>query len=94
MPNPLQLEHLALNRRELLQRCGMGFGAMALGNLVVGAQKASAAATDPLLPHAPQFAAKAKRVIHIFCCGAVSHLDTWDYKPELMKRHGQPTPVP
>ena len=32
-----QLEHLALTRRELLQRCGMGFGALALGNLIVGA---------------------------------------------------------
>lgn len=38
------------------------------------------------------FAPKAKRVIHVFCTGAVSHLDTWDYKPELIKRHGQPMP--
>ena len=36
--------------------------------------------------------ARAKRVLHIFCTGAVSHLDTWDYKPELIKRHGQPMP--
>ena len=28
----------------------------------------------------------------IFCSGAVSHLDTFDYKPELIKRHGQPMP--
>src|SRR5690606_2460964 len=32
------------------------------------------------------------RVIMIFCSGACSHLDTWDYKPELIKRHGQPMP--
>jgi uncharacterized protein (DUF1501 family) len=38
------------------------------------------------------FPAKAKRVVQIFCPGAVSHLDTWDYKPELEKRHGQPLP--
>jgi hypothetical protein len=31
-------------------------------------------------------------VLHIFCSGACSHLDTWDYKPELIKRHGQPLP--
>ena len=31
-------------------------------------------------------------MLHIFCTGAVSHLDTWDYKPELIKRHGQPMP--
>ena len=38
------------------------------------------------------FPAKAKRVVQIFCPGGVSHLDTWDYKPELIKRSGQPLP--
>ena len=38
------------------------------------------------------FPAKAKRVVQIFCPGGVSHLDTWDYKPELVKRSGQPLP--
>src|SRR5206468_8723282 len=47
---------------------------------------------SPLAPRSPHFAAKAKRVLHIFCSGACSHLDTWDYKPELIKRHGQPMP--
>ena len=28
----------------------------------------------------------------IFCSGACSHIDTWDYKPELIRRHGQPMP--
>ena len=45
-----------------------------------------------LAPRQPHFMPKAKRVLHVFCTGAVSHLDTWDYKPELMKRHGQPMP--
>ena len=40
-----------------------------------------------LPPHHP---AKAKRVIHICLCGGYSQLDTFDYKPELAKRHGQP----
>ncbi len=92
MANPLQVEHLALTRRELLQRCGMGFGAMALGNLVVGAQQASASSTDPLLPHPPQFAAKAKRVIHLFMNGGPSHVDTFDPKPALQKYAGQMLP--
>ena len=48
--------------------------------------------TGRLAPKSPQFPARAKRVLHIFCTGAVSHLDTWDYKPELIKRHGQPMP--
>src|SRR5436309_9392060 len=45
-----------------------------------------------LAPRQPHFMPKAKRVLHIFCTGAVSHLDTWDYKPELLRRHGQPLP--
>jgi hypothetical protein len=40
----------------------------------------------------PHFQPKARRVLQIFCPGGVSHLDTFDYKPELEKRHGQPLP--
>src|SRR5204863_2043601 len=47
---------------------------------------------NPLAARPPHFAPKAKRVLLIFCSGACSHLDTWDYKPELIKRHGQPMP--
>ena len=50
---------------------------------------------DPARPYAsrdPHFAARAKNVIVIFCSGACSHVDTFDYKPELIKRHGQPLP--
>jgi len=57
-----------------------GLGAIALADLLRGAAKA------------PHFAPKAKRVIQIFCPGGVSHLDTFDYKPELIKRSGQPMP--
>ena len=35
------------------------------------------------------FPAKAKRVVQIFCVGGVSHLDTFDYKPELAQQHGK-----
>ncbi len=41
------------------------------------------------MPHLP---AKAKRVLMIFCSGACSHIDSWDYKPELIKRHDTPMP--
>ncbi len=37
-------------------------------------------------------AAKAKRVLQIFCPGAASHIDLWEHKPELEKRHGSPLP--
>ncbi len=46
----------------------------------------------PLAPRAAHFAPRAKRVVMIFCSGACSHLDTWDYKPELIKRHNTPMP--
>ena len=66
---------------------------VALGSLLLDeGLLASDIATDPLAPKPPHFPPKAKRVLQIFCTGAVSHLDTWDYKPELIKRHGQPMP--
>jgi hypothetical protein len=40
----------------------------------------------------PQFPAKAKRVLQIFCPGAASHIDLWDHKPALEKYHGTPLP--
>lgn len=85
----------SLTRREILTRCGMGFGALAaealLANSVTAADK-SAAGINPLLPKPPQFAAKAKRVIHIFANGGPSHVDTFDPKPSIDKYAGQPLP--
>src|SRR5690606_10404067 len=46
-------------------------------------------------PHAPRpghFRPRAKNILVIFCSGACAHLETWDYKPELIRRHGQPMP--
>ena len=57
-----------------------GLGAIACADLLSGASRQ------------PHFAPKAKRVIQIFCPGGVSHLDTFDYKPELEKRSGQALP--
>ncbi len=84
-----------LSRRELLTRCGMGFGALAAEALLANSATAvdkSAAGTNPLLPKPPQFAAKAKRVIHIFANGGPSHVDTFDPKPSIHKYAGQPLP--
>src|SRR5262249_6257619 len=47
---------------------------------------------NPLAPKTGHFTAKAKRVVQIFCPGAASQIDLWEYKPELQKRHGQPLP--
>jgi len=47
---------------------------------------------DPFAPRPGHFAPQAKRVLVIFCAGACSQLDTFDHKPELIRRHGQPLP--
>src|SRR5436190_401971 len=79
-----------LSRREFLLRCGMGFGALGFAS-TIGAAGASEAG-NPLAPHAPHFAPKAKRVVHFFLNGGPSHVDTFDPKPALAKYAGQPLP--
>src|SRR4051812_38785041 len=93
-----------LDRRGFLAHMATGMGGIALGALLaeegllaadVGPPTPAPARPQPANPlglRPSHFPAKARRVLHIFCTGAVSHLDTWDYKPELVKRHGQPMP--
>ena len=85
------------SRRRFLARSGMGFGLLGLGDLLAGG--AADAATrgeflSPLSLKPSHFAPRAKRVIHLFMNGGPSHVDTFDPKPELSRRHGQPLPVP
>lgn len=88
-----------LSRREMLARCGTGFGMMALASLMggTGMLTASAAAAGssalPLSPRSPHFAPKAKRVVHLFMNGGPSQVDTFDPKSALGKYHGQPLPL-
>ncbi|MFT5856439.1 MAG: hypothetical protein ACI8XO_003693, partial [Verrucomicrobiales bacterium] len=49
-------------------------------------------ASNPNAPRPPHFEPRAKQVLMIFCSGAVSQVDTFDYKPELIKHHGKPMP--
>jgi hypothetical protein len=77
-------------RRWFFEQCGVGLGAMALGNLLA---EAGIASTDPLAPKQPQFPAKAKRVIFLFMAGAPSHLEMFDYKPQLAKFNGTLPPA-
>jgi hypothetical protein len=67
------------SRRDFLQMTGAGFGWLAFSAL------AQAAASNPLAPKPPHFTAKAKRVIFLFMQGGPSHIDTFDWKPELAK---------
>jgi hypothetical protein len=96
--------HPLLDRRRFLADAGVGLGAIALTHLL-GRQNLLAASVsgrepvrpiiDPAQPFAPRathFPPRAKNVLVIFCSGACSHLDTFDYKPELIRRHGQPMP--
>jgi hypothetical protein len=55
------------------------------------ARSGAPAASDPLAPKEPHFPAKAKRLIFVFSSGGVSHLDTFDHKPELFKADGKIT---
>ena len=78
-----------ISRRDLLRTAGGGIGGLALADLLraEGLQRVS-----PLAVQSPHFAAKAKAVISIFCYGGVSHVDTFDPKPELLKRQGETIP--
>jgi len=90
-----------LNRRDFLRFGGTGLGGIAL-TAMLAEQGLLAADKSPIrpqwspehpsAPRPPHFAAKAKNVLVIFCSGALSHIDVWDYKPELIKRHGEPLP--
>ena len=77
----------SLSRRQLLQKAGGGFGWLALQSML--ARTGTAASLNPMTARAAQRAASAKSVIWIFANGGPSHVDTWDYKPELQKRDGQ-----
>src|SRR5579859_598789 len=95
----VRLEDYFLTRRDFLSRCGLGLGMLGLANvlgpsLVENTSHASeVSSASPLAPRAPHFAAKAKRVIHIFANGGPSHVDTFDPKPALARLHGKPLPM-
>jgi hypothetical protein len=85
---------LDLNRRSFLRRAGVGLGSIALAQLAGAADRARAAAKKEasrgaISPHLP---VKAKRVIHLCMAGGPSQFETFDWKPELKKHHGQPFP--
>ncbi|MFN4260482.1 MAG: DUF1501 domain-containing protein [Gemmataceae bacterium] len=85
------------SRREFLRRVGNGFGLVALAGLLhdegyLATAAPARNAVNPLAPKQPQFPAKAKSVIWLFMNGGPSHVDTWDYKPELDQRDGQELP--
>jgi hypothetical protein len=101
--NPLHLSNSGrqlLSRRDFLQWSGTGLGGIGLASLLseqglLASDSPIRPQIDPAKPYAARpahFEPKAKRVLLIFCSGAISHVDTFDYKPELVKRHDTPMP--
>lgn len=70
-----------LSRRQLLATAGQGFGALAFASLEASESLHRARVTAP----------KAKRVVQLFMGGGASHIDLFDFKPELIKHHGEPS---
>jgi hypothetical protein len=91
-------EHFWSERRKLVTRryffnqCGVGLGGLALASLLRGTSAFGATNANPLAPHAPQFPARAKRVIYLFQAGGPSQLDLFNHCPGLAKYDGQPIP--
>ncbi|MDA7932179.1 DUF1501 domain-containing protein [Mariniblastus sp.] len=81
-------------RRHFLSAAGVGVGAIALSSLTGSTASADIPidAMQPLAKRKPHFAAKAKRVIYLHLTGSPPNLDLYDYKPELVKRTGEPCP--
>jgi uncharacterized protein (DUF1501 family) len=80
-----------VSRRAMLARAGLGFGAWALLDLLTR-DRALAAESNPLAVRPPHFPARARRVIFLFMQGGPSQIDTFDPKPLLKQRHGEPLP--
>jgi hypothetical protein len=106
-PDPIEeRRERPVDRRGFLARFGHGLSGIALAALLAGRRARGAAAPDgglgpirprldpaaPLRARPPHFEARAKRVLYLFCSGALSHVDTFDWKPELEKRDGTPLP--
>src|SRR5688572_2547394 len=93
-----------LDRRNFLTHAGSGLGGVALASLLARDGLLAAELErvsgyridiDPAAPHAARPApavARAKNVLVLFCSGALSHMDTFDWKPELVRRDGQAMP--
>ena len=92
---PLHHHYLTESRREFLKHTGAGIGAVGLASVLndrLFAAPAAGGQGDPLILGQPHFAPRAKNVIYIHLVGGPSHLELFDYKPELVKRSGEKCP--
>src|SRR5689334_6183114 len=86
---------IPLSRRQLLKSAGAGFGYLALAGML-GQNRSAAgerpAEAGPLAPRPPHFPVRAKRIIFLYMEGAMSQMDTFEYKPQLQKDGGKSAP--
>jgi hypothetical protein len=91
--NPFDAAAQAWSRRQFFQRTGLNLGAIALGSMLNEAMGAKPAGIEnPLAARKPHFKPRAKNVIYLHMIGAPSHLDLYDYKPELVKHDNEACP--
>lgn len=88
-PRCFQYDH-SFNRREMLSRAGLGFGAIAATAMT---SPLLANSKNPVAAKTSQLLSRAKNVIFVFLEGGPSHIDTFDPKPLLQKLAGQPLPA-
>ena len=74
-----------VTRRDMLLTCANGFGAIALAALLAEQGRAAPDGRKPVQHHTPT----AKNVIFLYMDGGPSQVDTFDYKPNLVKYHGR-----
>ena len=84
---PCHRQKRFVTRRDFLRELGGGLGGVAFAALL---HQEARAAANPLAARLAHHPAKARAVIQIFCPGGLSHIDSWDHKPELTKRNGRP----
>ncbi len=82
----------SVNRRAFLTQSAYGLGGLALASLMGQAPAATDTGTPRGALKTLHYAPKAKRVIHLCMAGGPSHLETFDWKPELRRLHDQPFP--
>jgi hypothetical protein len=80
-------------RRWFIRDCGIGLGGMALANLLNSGAQAADSTSNPLSPRPPHIAGRAKNVIFLFMAGAPSHLELFDFKPQLARYDGTLPPA-
>ena len=83
-----------LTRRSMLRESAAGFGFLGLAGLLAAERPLiPAPSADLARPKQPHFTPRAKRVIFLFMHGGPSSIDTFDFKPRLVRDHGKPLPI-